>query len=366
MGVVSLAQLFGREWTRQELLDHVGDIQQVAGVRHLKLSEGRGAGLEIAEFRTGTGLNFDVCLSRALDISRAEYRGQALAWRSSTGDVAPTYYEPEGRGWLRSFSGGLVKTCGLTNVGAACTDKGEKLGMHGRIGNLPAENIWVDGTWDGDDYLMWAQGKTRETAVFGENLLLTRRVTARLGESRIWIDDLVENEGSATNEFMFLYHINLGFPVVAEGAKLLAPKGTVVPRDADAEEGKELYASFHAPQGGYREKVYYHDLQPDAQGYVTVAVVNPQHNNGQGLGVYVRYKKEQLPQLIQWKMMDKRTYVVGLEPANCLVEGRDKERERGTLQFLAPGESQRFQMEIGVLPSLDAIQKLEKSLEPIL
>ena len=88
-------------------------------------------------------------------------------------------------------------------------------------------------------------------------------------------------------------------------------------------------------------------MEPDPEGYVTAAVVNRKHNNGQGLGVYVRYEKEQLPQLIQWKMMDKRTYVVGLEPANCLVEGRDRERERGTLQFLAPGEVKRFQLEIG-------------------
>ncbi|NMB46757.1 MAG: aldose 1-epimerase family protein [Firmicutes bacterium] len=354
-----MADLFGRHWTRQELLAHLGDIQQVGGVRRFVLIEGRQAGVEMAQFRTGTGLSFDVCLSRALDISQAEYRGQALAWRSSTGDVAPTYYEPQGRGWLRSFSGGLVKTCGLTNAGAACTDQGQELGMHGRIGNLPAEHVWVDGAWEGDDYLMWAQGKMRETTVFGENLLLTRRVTARLGENKLWIDDLVENEGAATSEFMMLYHINLGFPVVAEGAELLVPPGKVVPRDADAEEGKEFYASFQAPQAGYREKVYYHDLEPDTDGYVTAAVVNRTHSHNQGLGVYVRYKKEQLPQLIQWKMMDKHTYVVGLEPANCLVEGRDRERQRGTLQFLEPGEVRRFQLEIGVLPGVDAIEQLE-------
>jgi hypothetical protein len=358
-----LAYLYGRHWKRQELLDHVGDIQQLGGVRRFMLAEGREAGVEIAQFRTGTGFNFDVCLSRALDVSQAEYQGQALAWRSSTGDVAPTYYEPQGRGWLRSFSGGLVKTCGLDNAGAACIDQGEELGMHGRIGNLPAKRVWVDGAWDNDEYLMWAQGKMRETTVFGENLVLTRRVTARLGESKLWIDDLVENEGAATSEFMLLYHINLGFPVVADGSELLVPSGKVVPRDADAEEGKELYAGFHAPQGGYREKVYYHDVDPDPEGYVTAAVVNRKHNDGQGLGVYVRYKKEQLPQLIQWKMMDKRTYVVGLEPANCLVEGRDRERERGTLQFLAPGEARRFQLEIGVLPCLNAIQELEGKLQ---
>ncbi|HHV93110.1 MAG TPA: aldose 1-epimerase family protein [Firmicutes bacterium] len=357
-----MANLFGRKWTREELLSYVGDIQQIGGVRRFVLQEGREAGVEIAQFRTGTGFNFDVVLSRALDISLAEYQGQPLAWRSSTGVVGPWYYEPEGQGWLRSFAGGLLATCGLRNIGPACIDEGEALGQHGRIGNIPAENIWVDGAWDGDEYVMWAQGKIRETTVFGENLLLTRRISTRLGENRVWIDDVVENEGADPSPFMLLYHVNLGFPVVADGAELLKPPGDVVPRDADAEEGKEFFASFHAPQAGYREKVYWHYPEADAYGYVTAAIVNRRHNNGQGLGVYVRYKKEQLPYLVEWKMMGERTYVVGLEPANSLVEGRAKERERGTLQYLAPGEARRFRVEIGVLPNLEAIEDLARKL----
>ena len=42
--------------------------------------------------------------------------------------------------------------------------------------------------------------------------------------------------------------------------------------------------------GRLPEKVYWH-YQADAYGYVTAAVVNRRHNNGQGLGVYIRYKK---------------------------------------------------------------------------
>jgi hypothetical protein len=47
-------------------------------------------------------------------------------------------------------------------------------------------------------------------------------------------------------------------------------------------------------------------------------------------------------------MMGNNTYVLGLEPANCLVEGRHKERERGTLQFIQPGEKKDFRIEITV------------------
>ena len=46
-------------------------------------------------------------------------------------------------------------------------------------------------------------------------------------------------------------------------------------------------------------------------------------------------------------MMAEGLYVLGVEPANCHVEGRVKERERGTLQVLAPGENRIYHMEIG-------------------
>jgi hypothetical protein len=45
-----------------------------------------------------------------------------------------------------------------------------------------------------------------------------------------------------------------------------------------------------------------------------------------------------------------------VEPANCVGRGRADDRERGTLQFLAPGERRAFSLEIGILDSLDSIQ----------
>ncbi|MBI3963166.1 MAG: DUF4432 family protein [Deinococcus sp.] len=47
-------------------------------------------------------------------------------------------------------------------------------------------------------------------------------------------------------------------------------------------------------------------------------------------------------------MMGQGDDVLGLEPANCYVEGRAKERERGTLQFLEPGEHRDFRLRMRV------------------
>lgn len=353
-----MARLFGKDYSRKDLLARVGDVSQIAGVRLCTLGDGVERGVRAAEFRTGSGLDFTVLVDRGLDISTASYKGRSLAWRSSTGDVSPAFFEEPGLGWLRSFYGGLVVTCGLTYAGAPNVDQGKPLGLHGRISNLPASNVLADGAWEGDSYVMWVQGKVRETAVFGENLELSRRITARLGESKIWIHDTVTNLGYRETEHMILYHINLGFPVIDEGGKLVAPVLEYKPRDADGEIEKEKYGSFPAPTPGFRERVYYLDMAEDSDGNVSAALVNPGFRNGRGFGFYAKYPKSELPKFTEWKMTAEGTYVVGLEPANCWVEGRAKERERG-LQFLKPGEARDYHLELGVLTSAEEIARFE-------
>src|SRR5512133_437351 len=102
-----MATVFGEQFSREQILSHVGDLMQVAGVRMMELCEGSEHGVRIADVRTGSGLRFQVSLDRGMDISMAEYKGVPLAFRSPNGDVHPHRYEPEGIGWLRTFSGGL-------------------------------------------------------------------------------------------------------------------------------------------------------------------------------------------------------------------------------------------------------------------
>jgi hypothetical protein len=355
-----VARLYGRSYTREELLARVGDISQVARLKPYRLAEGHEEGVLAIDVTTGGGLDFSVLASRGLDVSSAAYNGRPLAWRSATMDQHPAFFEPQGRGWLRSFFGGLVLTCGLTWMGADCVDEGVPLGLHGRVSHLPATNVHWDGWWEGDDYILSVSGKVREAVVFGENIQLSRRIWARLGENRFFIEDVVENMGYQRTPHMMLYHINIGFPAVEDGARLLSPSETVTPRDADAEEGREQYARMQPPTKGYREKAYFHDMRPDAEGQVTTAVVNPASDGGEGFGVYVAYRKAELPWFCEWKMMDQGTYVVGMEPGNALVLGRAKEREAGRLQFLEPGEARKYHLEIGVAAGREKIAALER------
>ena len=85
-----------------------------------------------------------------------------------------------------------------------------------------------------------------------------------------------------------------------------------------------------------------------SDGPVTVKVINPSLNGWSGMALH--YNTAQLPKFTQWKMTAQGEYVLGLEPANCWVEGRAKERERGTLQFLEPGESRCYHLKVEILP----------------
>jgi hypothetical protein len=346
-----MAQLFGKEFTRAELLERVGDIGQLAGVRMMKLEDGREAGVRLIEARTGTGFRFNVLPSRGMDISYAEYKGMPLCWRSSTGDVSPAFYEPEGDEWHRLFYGGMVITCGLSNVGAPCEDQGERLGRHGRISATPAESVYADGRWEDDEYHFTIRGRMKQATFWGENLTLTRRILSRLGASSFKIEDEVENHGFDPAPLMFLYHVNIGFPLLSEESTVLIPAKKTVSMDASVDAGD--FNRFHTPLPNAPSQVFYHEAISDSDGTVTAALINERLP----LGLYLRYNKDQLKNLVQWKMLGQGAYVVGIEPANCHVEGRAAERARGTLEFLPPGGKRQFHLELGVLASEDEFRE---------
>ena len=358
-----MAKLFGVEIKPDELRKRVGDMRQIAGYKRYELREGNQKGVEAVDIWNAAGLNFTVLVDRGLDIFSASYCGRSLCWHSPTGPVAPSFYEPEGLGWLRGFYGGLLTTCGLTQVGAPSEDEGELLGLHGRASYTPGTQVETGAQWIAERYSVWVAGRMRQTRVFGENLVVSRTISTVMGEPRIFLHDAVENEGFERTPFMFLYHINLGYPVVDSGSTLICPVISVVPRDDEAADGLRTCRRFHKPRKGYAEKCYYYELGADDEGMVYAGVVNKKMDGERGFGVYIKYRKEQLPHFVEWKMMGEGTYVVGMEPGNCLVSGRAIERKERRLKFLGPGERAQFHIEIGVLSSQRDIAVFEKDVQ---
>ncbi|MCA9427195.1 MAG: aldose 1-epimerase family protein, partial [Candidatus Omnitrophica bacterium] len=318
-----MANIFAKKYTREEIHTYTGSLRQIGGIARSQLSEGPGKGMEIATLRTGSGFDLTLLMDRGMDISTASYRGVPLNWSSPSGDAHPNRFDPHGLGWLRTFPGGLLVTCGLRQTGSPCEDEGEALGLHGRYTSLPAERICHTEGWEGDDYVMRLSGEMREAVIFGENLVLHREYRAILGEPRITLTDTVTNEGSSPSPHMILYHCNFGFPLLSPGTELSTPHAQIEPRNPDLED-PEGPLRFTEPISGYQERVYYHLMETDAEGYVSVRLKNPSIDGG--LTFTLEYRHDQLPHFTQWKMMGKRDYVCGLEPGNARVEGRAKER----------------------------------------
>jgi len=353
-----MAKLFGKTYSRDQLVRRVGDLSQLGGTRLVELQDGNQRGVRAVDFATGSGFSFSVLLDRGMDIYNAAHCGRSLAWHSMPGAVHPAFFEPDGLGFLRTFEGGLLCTCGLTWAGAPCVDQGEPLGLHGRVSHIPARNICLDADWEGDDYLFWVKGSVREARVFGPNVVLTRTVWARLGESRLFIDDTIVNEGFEPVPLMVLYHINAGFPVVDKGAELLCPSLNAEPVTDYAARIADRWRLFDAPTPGVEEACYRHTLAADADGQTLVALVN--RALGGGFGYYIEFDRRQLPHFTEWKMMGEGMYVVGTEPCTMPLYPRAELRERGRLEFLGPGEERQIELEIGVVEGPRQIRAIER------
>ena len=356
-----MTRLYGRDYTRSELLRRVGRLDQVAGVRLVTLGDGLGRGVRVIEFRTGDGLSFDVLVDRAFDVGRCDLDGVALSWQSNQGVVGPWYYEAEGWGWFRAWGGGMVVTCGLDHtLGPGEDDAGhfnqphirtkEMYGLHGRVGGLPARLVGYGERWEGDECVLWAEGEVLQSMVFGEHLLLRRRIEARVGERRFRIHDVVENAGHTRVSHMLLYHCNVGFPVVDDGAELLVPARATTTSYGVPIEG---YRILGDPVPNATEACFEHDLIAEASGEVPVAVVNRRLR----VGVYQVFRRDQLPFHTVWRMLGEDTYGLAMEPGTNRDAGRWDARERGELQELAPGETRSYELEIGALRGLDEIDE---------
>jgi hypothetical protein len=323
-----------------ELRRRIGDVSQLVSTRAARLSDGSEDGVRVIDARAAGGLSAMILADRGLDLGAVWAAGHQVSWQSTTGAVHPAYFsEPT---WLRSFHGGLLTTCGLQNVGLPSVDQGIPHGLHGRISNIPARNVSHRVVEENGRLVAEASGEMRETDVFGSDLLMRRRIRLPMGETVVHVEDEVVNQGFAPAAVLILYHVNLGYPVVADGARLIGPPAEVVGRDERAQGAVADHGSFPPPEDGFAEYVYEHRLRDRDAAEASITLANPSFAPTGGIAATVSFDPRRLPRLWQWRMLGPGMYLTGLEPANCGLAGRAAEREAGTLPMLEPGEARRF------------------------
>lgn len=345
-------------YNKRELLKYVGDISQLFGIREYTLSGGKAKGIKAFDVRNGSGMEFTVLADRCLDIAGLSFNGTNCSYISKTGLVAPEYYNENDIGFLRSFFSGFLTTCGLRNVGVPCVDNDESFPLHGRISNTPAEEVCASTDWIDDVPVLTIRGKIREARLFGENMVLARKIICKYGENKITIQNSIENLGFKKEALMLLFHFNMGYPLLDENANLVSPTSELTPRDAEAEKGKATYNFCQPPTSEYSEQVFYHNLKSDSQNKTSVALIN----NTLELGVAIHFNKKQLFNFTQWKQMGESEYVMGMEPGNCYVGGRTDPRNEEIMEYLEPGEVRNFDLTVELLSGMDEINAATKNI----
>jgi hypothetical protein len=329
---------------KSEILKYIGNLSQLGDCRHYTLTEGWARSLRATDISTGSGLRYTVMPDRGMDISMASYKGINLVYLTCNGETHPSYFEPEGIGWLRTFAAGLLTTCGLTYLGSPCEDNGEQLGLHGRISTIPARQFSDLSGWEGNNYNYRLKGIIEEGSIFGNKLRLEREISSVCGQNIIRIRDVVTNFGNSPSPYTILYHMNFGYPLLTEDAELQIDPAETTPRDADAVPGMNEFRKFIKPQSEYKEQVFFHTMKGNKDGDATIIL----NNRKEGISVKIRFNIKQLPYVNQWKMMGDGEYVLGIEPSNVLCKSRNILREENSLPILMPGESKINNLEVAI------------------
>jgi hypothetical protein len=358
-----MPSLFGKNLTKTDLQRRIGDFRQVVGVELYELQDGPERGLRVLEFKSGSGLCFTVLLDRSMDFGRFDFKGIPFAWQSGTGFRHPNLIDSMGdggNGFMRGFSG-LLCTCGLDHIRQ--TDRGNAdhfdlplrqemvYPMHGRGAMQPAQLNGYGLRWNGDEALLWCEGTVHQVQVMGEHLSLTRRIEVAVGSSEVHFTDTVRNHGFSRTPHMLLYHINLGWPLLSEGARFSAPITGTLAANLPKEMQQVDYRVQTAPQPRFVQQVFDHAFKADSLGRVPTALLN----DSLGLGFAYEFDASAFRCLQQWQALGEGIYGFGIEPATAHWGSREDAQNKGEVIELAHEEVRTYHSTLSVLDGLEAI-----------
>ncbi|WP_284392630.1 aldose 1-epimerase family protein [Devosia yakushimensis] len=333
--------------SRSALRERTVDGRGLADIRLLQLEDGPGRGQRLLVVRNATGIGCEIALDRGFDISSATWRGINIGWNSANGLPWPPHPidAEHGVGFYRNLDGFLV-TCGLDHIGGARKTGAEHFihkhrrevfhPLHGRISSQRATLSGYGITWEQDVPTIWAEGMVRQSAVFGENLILRRRIQIEVFGTRVDIADTVENAGFRPTPHAMLYHLNFGYPFLDQNTRIsgdISPDFTAAFNDGD----KRPHPDFV----DYYEGIA---VQPN-QAIATIELRNEALLGG--MRARLSYPTAALPALGIWRAFQSGIYALALEPAKP---------QSPETNILAPGESVTYKIGIGIGSTTDPNQ----------
>jgi hypothetical protein len=293
--------------------------------------------------RNATGVGLEIAIDRGFDICSATWRGINIGWNSANNLPWPpnSIDAEEGVGFYRNLDGFIV-TCGLDHFGAAGrTDASHFMHkhrkeifhpLHGRISSQRATIFGYGIDWDKDTPVIWMEGVVRQSSVFGENLLLRRRVDLEVFGGTIRLSDIVENRGFRPTPHAILYHVNFGYPFLDEGSEI---SGTL-----DTEFISKFNAEAKRPMDDYDD--YFQSVPLVGAGSTATIEVRNNAMTG-GIQAALEFPRDLLPGFGVWRAFQSGVYALALEP---MRRAEEHERSGPDGKMLAPGEATSYWLEV--------------------
>ena len=325
------------------------DLRGLAEIRLLALEDGPGRGQRLIVCRNAAGFECEISVDRGFDISAVRWRGTNLGWNGPVGGGVPAQGldAEDGLGLLRSFDGFLV-TCGLDHFGVPATGSAEHYiyphrqrthwPLHGRICGVAATLRGYGIDLERESPILWCEGELRQAALFGEVLLLRRRIEVSLFEPGLSLRDRISNEGRRPARHGLLYHINVGYPLLDEQAALCGDFPQWLLGD--------FASSPPIPDDAVRERFDACRSIGSSSGVSRVGVRNPRLDGG--IQMDIAYSATRLPGLGLWRAWQAGIYALGIEPHSELAPSDARYRAPSTPGFIEPGDSLDYQFDISV------------------
>lgn len=295
----------------------ISNMAQIASITRYTVTHGEAKDLSVIDCNNGK-LRFLINESKACDIMQVYHKGVNISFISKNG------FTKRELPFASRFEGGMIYTCGLDNAG-----RREGFEIHGSLHNTPSEVTRCDI----QDGTITVEAVMRCTALFGKNLVLRRRITSKLLGDTVTLEDVLTNEGYRDENYCLLYHTNLGYPMLDEGAELKLDFSACESRGEWARENESgmLVASDAVPN--IPECCYFLKMR------TPTAMLE---NKRLGKKFVMNYSADTLPCFVVWRSMASGDYALGFEP--CTTELSEKFKYR----TLTPGESVSFSVELSV------------------
>ena len=284
----------------------LGNIEQMAYTRRIEYEKGKANSVH-AILCKNEMLSFTLLESMALDIFNLSYAGNNMSFISKNGLVSRNLANTHAYDFTKSFSGGFLYTCGLDNIG---NPEGEKL-LHGNFSSIPALITKEQTLIENSEIVLEVEGEICDTALFSKDIKVIRNY--KIYSNKIILTDKVINRDFKDQDIIMLYHFNIGYPMLDTCTRFNANISNTVCRTENCV--LEKYNIMNEPIDKCFEEVFIHSIDGDT------AIVEIE-NNKLKQKIKFSYDTTFLKYLMEWKSMQSRDYVLGVEPATSHLDDK--------------------------------------------